>query len=90
MQASVLAQEPANDGSFVIVPVVRNYDDVAAQVAQQVAKKFDNLVSREEPIGFGGEVKAEPLPLRRDADATDDGDFVALTTVGVEHRRLTE
>jgi len=89
-QPTVPFQELANDGAFVIAAVVPPHQEVAAQVSQQVAKELGDLVGREEPVGFRGEVKAEPPAVGRDAQAADDGNLVAPAAGRVEDRRLAD
>jgi hypothetical protein len=74
----------------VVVAAIPDHDDVAAEVLQQFAEKRNHFLRREEAVRLGGEVETESLGGGRNADAADDGDFVPMSTVGVEHRGVAD
>ena len=55
-----------------------------------VAEERNHLVRREEAIGFGGEVQAQPSGLGRDAQPGEDRHFLAVSAVTADHWSLPD
>lgn len=90
VQAAVLPKELSDDRPLVVVAAIPNDDDLAAEVLQKIPEKRDDFVCREEAIRIRGKVEAESLSGGRDTHPADDGDFVPMSAIGVEHRSLAD
>lgn len=74
----------------MVIPAIPDHDHLASKMLQQIAEERDDLVRRVETITLGGEVKPQSLTRRRDTDARDDRHLVAVTAIGIDHRRLPD
>lgn len=86
VQAGELAAEGADRLAFVNAALVPEHDDVAPEMAEEIAKELERVRTREVLLHEKTPVEAEPAALRTHRDAGDHGDLVPPIAMADDRR----